>query len=163
VRRKIVGLCEGSAFHEYFDLESAAGHDSVLFSWFVALLLYVLLTFHQRRREDAPGGKLVVFRVGVSQFTTMPWDFERDVKEYAALGVEAIEVCEEKLAEGQATEQLALAGQSGYRGAYTLEILSQDVPDSLWESGGFAAVITESRECLKRAFREASASSGARG
>jgi hypothetical protein len=43
----------------------------------------------------------------------MPWDFERDVKEYAALGVEAIEVCEEKLAEGRATEQLALVGQSG--------------------------------------------------
>jgi sugar phosphate isomerase/epimerase len=54
-----------------------------------------------------------VFRFGVSQFTTMPWDFERDVKEYAALGVEAIEVCEEKLAEGHAQEQLALVGQSG--------------------------------------------------
>jgi hypothetical protein len=54
-----------------------------------------------------------VFRFGVSQFTTMPWDFERDVKEYSALGVEAIEVCEEKLAEGRATEQLALVGQSG--------------------------------------------------
>jgi sugar phosphate isomerase/epimerase len=54
-----------------------------------------------------------VFRFGVSQFTTMPWDFEQDVKEYAALGVEAIEVCEEKLAEGRATEQLALVGQSG--------------------------------------------------
>jgi sugar phosphate isomerase/epimerase len=54
-----------------------------------------------------------VFRFGVSQFTTMPWDFERDVKEYAALGVEAIEVCEEKLVEGRAAAQLELVDRSG--------------------------------------------------
>jgi sugar phosphate isomerase/epimerase len=54
-----------------------------------------------------------VFRFGVSQFTTMPWDFERDVKEYAALGVEAIEVCEEKMVEGHAAAQLELVDRSG--------------------------------------------------
>jgi sugar phosphate isomerase/epimerase len=54
-----------------------------------------------------------VFRFGVSQFTTMPWDFERDVKEYAALGVEAIEVCEEKMVEGRAAAQLELVDRSG--------------------------------------------------
>lgn len=54
-----------------------------------------------------------MFRFGVSQFTTMPWDFERDVKEYAALGVEAIEVCEEKMVEGRAAAQLELVGRSG--------------------------------------------------
>jgi sugar phosphate isomerase/epimerase len=45
--------------------------------------------------------------------------------------------------------------ESGYRGAYTLEIFSRDVPDSLWEREGLAAVITESREGLQRVFREA--------
>jgi sugar phosphate isomerase/epimerase len=45
--------------------------------------------------------------------------------------------------------------ESGYRSAYTLEIFSQHVPDSLWEREGLAAVITESREGLKRAFRDA--------
>jgi sugar phosphate isomerase/epimerase len=54
-----------------------------------------------------------VFRFGVSQFTTMPWDFERDVEEYVRIDVEAIEVCEEKLAEGRAADQLELVGQSG--------------------------------------------------
>jgi sugar phosphate isomerase/epimerase len=42
-----------------------------------------------------------------------------------------------------------------YHGAYTLEILSRDVPDSLWEREGLAAVITESQEGPLQAFREA--------
>lgn len=50
---------------------------------------------------------------GVSQFTTAPWDFGRDVKEYAALGVEAIEVCEFKLDEERFREQLAQVGERG--------------------------------------------------
>jgi len=35
--------------------------------------------------------------LGVSEFTTWPWSFERDVERYAAHGVSAIEVCEFKL------------------------------------------------------------------
>lgn len=52
-------------------------------------------------------------RFGVSQFTTMPWSFEEDVRNYSRLGVEAIEVCEEKLDEGRFAEQLALTGEHG--------------------------------------------------
>ncbi len=37
------------------------------------------------------------FQFGVSEFTTNPWPFERDVETYARLGVSAIEVCEAKL------------------------------------------------------------------
>ena len=50
---------------------------------------------------------------GVSEFTTQPWSFEQDVENYARLGVDAIEVCEVKLDEERAAEQLALVGQSG--------------------------------------------------
>lgn len=53
------------------------------------------------------------FRFGVSQFTTMPWTFEQDVENYARLGVETIEVCEEKLDDERFAEQLPLAGQLG--------------------------------------------------
>jgi sugar phosphate isomerase/epimerase len=50
---------------------------------------------------------------GVSEFTTWPWSFERDVEEYARLGVEAIEVCEFKLDDARAAEQLARVAQAG--------------------------------------------------
>lgn len=55
----------------------------------------------------------VSFRFGVSQFTTWPWSFEQDVENYARLGVEEIEVCESKLDDGRAEEQLALVGERG--------------------------------------------------
>lgn len=42
----------------------------------------------------------------------------------------------------------------GYRGAYTLEIFSEDVPDSLWETD-LSGIIAESREGLHRASRRA--------
>lgn len=45
---------------------------------------------------------------GVSQFTTKPWSFERDVREYAQLGVEAIEIVESKLDPERLSEQLAM-------------------------------------------------------
>ncbi|HET7478415.1 MAG TPA: sugar phosphate isomerase/epimerase family protein [Rubrobacteraceae bacterium] len=49
-------------------------------------------------------------RFGVSQFTTTPWSFEQDVESYARLGVDAIEVCEDKLDGERFAEQLALIG-----------------------------------------------------
>ena len=48
--------------------------------------------------------------------------------------------------------------ESGYRGAYTLEILSQDVPDSLWEAD-LSRVIEDSRIGLEKAWRGADVSS----
>lgn len=40
---------------------------------------------------------LMPFAFGVSEFTTMPWSFEDDVERYAGLGVENLELCEQKL------------------------------------------------------------------
>jgi sugar phosphate isomerase/epimerase len=53
------------------------------------------------------------YTFGVSQFTTNPWSFEEDVAGYARLGVDTIEVCEDKLDEGRIAEQLALVGDRG--------------------------------------------------
>ncbi|MGI4789045.1 MAG: sugar phosphate isomerase/epimerase family protein [Janthinobacterium lividum] len=53
------------------------------------------------------------FQFGVSEFTTNPWSFERDVETYARLGVQAIEVCEFKLDEARLDEQMALVAASG--------------------------------------------------
>jgi hypothetical protein len=74
----------------------------------------------------------LVFRFGVSRFTTVPWDFERG-KEYAALGVEAIEdeLDGEHFPERSAQVEIRATQGIGYHGAYTLEILSQNVPGSL--------------------------------
>jgi sugar phosphate isomerase/epimerase len=53
------------------------------------------------------------YQFGVSQFTTWPWSFEQDIENYARLGVETIEVCESKLDDERAEEQLALVGERG--------------------------------------------------
>jgi len=53
------------------------------------------------------------FRFGVNEFTTQPWSFEEDVAHYAALGVEAIEICEAKLDPERAVEQMEAARASG--------------------------------------------------
>jgi sugar phosphate isomerase/epimerase len=52
------------------------------------------------------------FRFGVSEFTTWPWSFEQDVERYARLGVDAIEVCEFKLPEGDIALQLDRIGET---------------------------------------------------
>lgn len=54
-------------------------------------------------------------RFAVSQFTTMPWSFEEDLDRYAALGVEELELCEEKLERGREIEQLGLLEVYGMR------------------------------------------------
>lgn len=53
------------------------------------------------------------YAFGVSQYTTNPWSFEEDVENYARLGVDAIEVCEDKLDEEGFAGQLALVGDRG--------------------------------------------------
>jgi len=53
------------------------------------------------------------FQFGVSQFTTNPWTFERDVETYARLGVSAIEVCEAKMDPARIAEQMALVKAAG--------------------------------------------------
>lgn len=53
------------------------------------------------------------FAFGVNEFTTQPWLFEEDVTRYAALGVDAIEICEAKLDAGRIAEQFALVKEKG--------------------------------------------------
>ena len=55
----------------------------------------------------------ISYQFGVSEFTTNPWTFEKDVETYARLGVEAIEVCEFKLDPMRFAEQMALPAAHG--------------------------------------------------
>lgn len=55
----------------------------------------------------------MTFTFGVSEFTTHPWPFERDVETYARLGVDAIEVCEVKLDPERLAEQMRLPAAHG--------------------------------------------------
>lgn len=50
---------------------------------------------------------------GVSEFTTHPWSFERDVETFARLGAQAIEVCEFKIDPEKISEQMRLPGAHG--------------------------------------------------
>lgn len=61
----------------------------------------------QSRPEPLP------FRFGMSEFTTMPWSFDRDVERYAALGVDAIEVVEAKLDHGRFAAQMEAIAEAG--------------------------------------------------
>lgn len=51
--------------------------------------------------------------LGFSEFTTMPWSFERDLEAYAANGALAMEVVEDKLDPDRFAEQLAAIGAAG--------------------------------------------------
>ncbi len=55
----------------------------------------------------------VGYQFGISEFTTWPWPFERDIETYARLGVQAIEVCEFKLDPVRYPEQMALPAAHG--------------------------------------------------
>ena len=51
--------------------------------------------------------------LGFSEFTTVPWSFERDLAAYAAAGATAMEVVEDKLDPDRAADQLAAIGEAG--------------------------------------------------
>ena len=51
--------------------------------------------------------------LGFSEFTTMPWSFDRDLAAYAAAGAQAMEVVEDKLDADRFVEQLAAIGEAG--------------------------------------------------
>lgn len=53
------------------------------------------------------------YRFGVSEFTTTPWSFERDLERYAAHGVDDIEVCEFKLNRDDYAPQLQAVSGAG--------------------------------------------------
>lgn len=46
-------------------------------------------------------------KLGISEFTTMPWSFEQDLDRYARAGADAIEVVEAKLDPARYAEQMA--------------------------------------------------------
>ncbi|MDQ6823417.1 MAG: sugar phosphate isomerase/epimerase [Candidatus Eremiobacteraeota bacterium] len=52
-------------------------------------------------------------RFAVSEFTTWPWPFERDVESYARHGIDAIEVCEFKLNRNDYAPQLRSIAPTG--------------------------------------------------
>ena len=53
------------------------------------------------------------YRFGISEFTTQPWSFERDLERYAAHGVDDIEVCEFKLNRDDYAPQLERIAEAG--------------------------------------------------
>lgn len=50
---------------------------------------------------------------GVSQFSTMPWTFDEDVERYAKLGVQAIEIVEDKLDPARFEQQMRSVAEVG--------------------------------------------------
>ncbi|MFY9740132.1 MAG: sugar phosphate isomerase/epimerase family protein [Candidatus Cybelea sp.] len=68
---------------------------------------------------------------GVSEFTTWPWSFERDVERYAMHGVDAIEVCEFKLDRNDYAPQLESIAQAGLEVSSVQSTVHSLFPDSL--------------------------------
>jgi len=70
-------------------------------------------------------------RFGVSEFTTWPWSFERDIEHYAAHGVDAIEVCEFKLNRDDYRPQLRSIERTGLTVSSVQSTVHSLFPDSL--------------------------------
>lgn len=68
---------------------------------------------------------------GVSEFTTWPWPFERDVERYAAHGIEAIEICEFKLNRNDYAPQLESLPRAGLRAVSVQSTVHSLFPDTL--------------------------------
>ncbi|HVA29400.1 MAG TPA: sugar phosphate isomerase/epimerase family protein [Candidatus Baltobacteraceae bacterium] len=68
---------------------------------------------------------------GVSEFTTWPWSFERDVERYAANGIPAIEVCEFKLNRNDYAPQLKAIAAGGLTVSSVQSEVHSLFPDSL--------------------------------
>lgn len=68
---------------------------------------------------------------GVSEFTTWPWPFERDVERYAAHGIPAIEVCAFKLNKNDCAQQLQAIRTKGLTVSSVQSEVHSLFPDSL--------------------------------
>lgn len=71
------------------------------------------------------------YRLGVSEFTTWPWSFERDLERYAAHGLDAIEVCEFKLNKDDYGPQLRRISETGMQVSSVQTYVHSLFPDSL--------------------------------
>ena len=70
-------------------------------------------------------------RFGISEFTTWPWSFERDVERFSAHGLDAIEVCEFKLNRNDYTPQLRSIEAAGLTVSSVQTTVHSLFPDSL--------------------------------
>lgn len=70
-------------------------------------------------------------RFGISEFTTWPWSFERDVERLSAHGIAAIEVCEFKLNGNDYTPQLRSIEAVGLTVSSVQSTVHSLFPDSL--------------------------------
>jgi sugar phosphate isomerase/epimerase len=70
-------------------------------------------------------------KFGFSEFTTWPWPFEEDVRQYKAAGAEWIEVCEFKLAHDDYGRCLQFASDSGLQVASVQAKIHSIFPDSM--------------------------------
>ncbi|HEX3468419.1 MAG TPA: sugar phosphate isomerase/epimerase family protein [Candidatus Elarobacter sp.] len=68
---------------------------------------------------------------GISQFTTWPWSFERDLVEYPRAGAAAIEICEFKLDRNDYAPQLSAVREAGLRVSSVQTTVHAIFPDSL--------------------------------
>lgn len=70
-------------------------------------------------------------RFGISQFTTTPWPFERDLVEYPRAGAGWIEICEFKLNRAEYGPQLEAIAEAGLRVSSVQPTIHAVYPDSL--------------------------------
>ena len=77
-------------------------------------------------RDGSPAG-----RFGISQFTTTPWPFERDLLEYPRAGAGWIEICEFKLDRADYAPQFNALSRAGLRVSSVQPAVHAVYPDSL--------------------------------
>lgn len=70
-------------------------------------------------------------RFGISQFTTTPWPFERDLLAFPRAGARWIEICEFKLDRADYAPQLQAVGRAGLHVSSVQTTLHAIFPDSL--------------------------------
>jgi len=71
------------------------------------------------------------YEFGVSEFSTWPWPLERDLRQYVAHGIDAIEICEFKLDREDYTPQLEAVTRSGLAVSSVQATVHSLFPDSL--------------------------------
>lgn len=80
---------------------------------------------------DRPQVPSLATRFGISQFTTTPWPFERDLIEYPRAGAAWIEICEFKLDRADYAPQLDAIARAGLRVSSVQPTVHAVYPDSL--------------------------------
>jgi len=82
-------------------------------------------------KELAASSQTASNSFGISQFTTWPWSFERDLVEYPRAGAGAIEICEFKLDRHDYAPQLEAVPAAGLRVSSVQTTIHAVFPDSI--------------------------------